>query len=187
MKTLTPVVDAAIRSPAMNVALLVEITTTYRTDYLWNGLGSLVYGAKTYLGLGRLGRIQGAGGTAEIRTTETSYELSGIVDLTELNAFLSVPVRGGTALAYVAVLDDNGRIVDFPILFDQTILDTASMLWAEDGTATLVLRGTSAVFDFRKPRGRYLSNEQLQADYPGDTGFDRLAALASRNVTWTQT
>lgn len=186
MKALTPAIDNLLRGNAMNMALLAQFDLASGTQRLWSGIGTLRYNGFNWASVGRLGRIVGAGETTEIRTTETSYELSGIVDLVALNLFLATPVRGMRAKAWVAFLDSNERVISNPIQIDETILDTSAVIDNEDGTSTLSLRGTSAIFDFRKPVGRYITNEQLQADYPGDTGFDRISDGASRNISWTK-
>ncbi|MBG1232970.1 hypothetical protein [Aestuariivirga litoralis] len=187
MKSLGWMIDQLLRGPTMRVALLVELTLPAGTDRLWSGAGSLVWNGNTFKGLGRLGRVSGAGETAEIRTTETTYAMSGIVDIEGINNYINSPIRGGIAKCWLAFLNDDETIIPDPVLIDITELDTAGLTFAEDGTATLALRGTSAIFNFKKPRGRYVSNEQQQADYPGDTGMDRVPGLASRTVSWTRT
>lgn len=187
MKALAIAVQEQLLGRSIKLALLAEIDLASGTQRLWSGLGALSYGGFEWTGIGKLGRITGAGETTEIRVVETSYELSGVDDLAALNTFLEVPIRNRSARAWLAVIGDDGAVIADPIQIDETILDTASMRHGEDGTAVLVLRGTSAIFDFRKPRGRYLTSEQLKEDYPGDTGFDRISGLAARTVSWTRT
>ncbi|MEP6827913.1 MAG: hypothetical protein ABJA10_07545 [Aestuariivirga sp.] len=187
MKSLAWAIDILLRSSSLRCAILAQLDLPAGTERMWNGVGILNWNGNSFNGLGKMGRIQGAGETAEIRTTETTYELSGVLDLTAVNEFISNPVRNGLARAWLAFLDENELVIPDPILLDETILDTATLKYGADGTANLVLRGTSAIFNFRLPRGRYISNEQLQADFPGDTGFDRISALANRAVSWTPT
>jgi len=187
VKTLTTTVDNLLRGSSLRGCLLVELTLPAATERLWSGIGTLTWNGNDFVGIGKLGRIVGAGETAEVRTTETSYQMNGIIDSVALNDFISNPVRNGIAKAWLVFLDDNEQVIPNPILIDETILDTASVHYAASGEATLTLRGTSAVFDFRRPRGRNLTNEQLQADYPGDTGLDRIPGLANRGVSWTPT
>lgn len=187
MKAITAAVDAALKSKSLRVGILAEITLPdARVARFWSGLGTLVFNGNSWSGLGKLGRITWSGETAELRTTETSYEISGVLDALAVSEFIQTPVRNGLANAWLCVFDEAGQVVPDPVLIDKTILDVASLHYGQDGQATLALRGTSAIFDFRKPRGRYLTNEQLQADYPGDTGFDRIPALANRIVSWTK-
>ena len=187
MKILTTAVDNLLRSSSLRGCLLVELDLPAATERMWSGIGTLTWNGNTFAGIGKLGHVVAAGETAELRTTETSYQMNGIIDATGLNDFISNPVRGGIAKAWLAFLDDNEQVIASPIQIDQTVIDTANVHYAASGEATLTLRGTSAVFDFRRPRGRYLTNEQLQADYPGDTGFDRIPKLANRVVSWTMT
>lgn len=187
MKTLTRDIDNLLRGKSMKGAILAQFDLPSGSQRLWSGAGTLTYGGNSWTSVGRLGRISGAGETSEIRTNETGYELSGVVDLVALNLFLSTPIRGSQARAWIAFLDNAEQVIPDPILIDWSILDTATVIDAEDGASTLSIRGTSAVFDFRKPIGHYVTNEQLQKDYPGDTGFDRIPGLADRTVSWTKT
>jgi hypothetical protein len=188
MKTLSLEVDDALRGRELRYGFLAQINTFYGIVRLWSGLGTLAWNGFSWTGLGRLGRITGMGETAEVRTTETRYELSGIADFAQLSYFLGQPVRGYVARAWLALLDEKFTVIPDPVLIDKTILDTATISMAEDGTATLVLVGTSAIFDFRRPKSLAITNEQQQLDYPGDTGFDRVPTeVADKTVSWTKT
>jgi len=187
VKTLTNAVLAQLRKRETRAAILCELDLPGGAiERLWSGAGTLTWNGNPYYGLGKLGKISGAGETAEIRTTETTYQLSGIVDAEALNNFILNPVRNGVATAWLAFLDEDEQVIANPVIIDQSILDTAAVLEGEDGTSTLALRGTSDIFDMKRPRGRYVSNEQQQADYPGDTGMDRVPGLANRTVSWTR-
>lgn len=187
MKSFSPAVDAMLRGKVQRIAFLAEFALA-DTYPFWSGVGTLVYDGNSYTGVGRLGRIAGAGQTAEVRTVETSYELAGISDFAELNAFLEAPVRNKRAKAWLAFLDEAGAVIPDPILIDESILDVATPYLAEDGTAVMKLSGTSAMFYWSRPVGLMITHEQQQADYPGDTGFDRIPTeVASKQVAWTQT
>ena len=75
-----------------------------------------------------------------------------------------------------------------PILIDESILDTVTTSIAEDGSAVVTLNATSAVFYWQRPISRYITNEDQQVDFAGDTGFDRIPTeVASKQVSWTRT
>lgn len=187
MRALKIEASAALEAKAARVAILAEfvLATTHR---FWSGAGTLSYGGNNWTGVGRLGRISGAGETAEIRTTETGYELAGISDFASLNDFISAPIRGYRARAWLAFLDEGGVVIADPVLLDDSVLDTATPTFADDGTATLRLNATSAMFYWPKPVARYITHEDQQEDYPGDTGFNRIPTeVAAKQVAWTPT
>lgn len=188
MKSLSIAVDNALRAGSLRLAMLAEFELTDATYRFWSGPGTLTWNGNDFLGVARLGRISGAGETAEIRTTETTYSLAGITDFPELSEFLETPVRGCPARAWLALLDDDGAVIPDPILIDDSILDTATTVFAEDGSAVLNLNATSAVFYWQRPISRFITNEDQQVLYPGDTGFDRIPTeVASKQVSWTRT
>lgn len=188
MKTVSIAVEAALLSKSMRYGFLAEIVTAAGTVRCWSGAGTLSYNGQSWVGLGVLGRITGMGETAEVRTTETRYELSAISNNAALSEFLDSPIRGNLAKAWFAVMDDQGVVIPDPIQIDETLLDTATVSTAEDLMSTLVLIGTSAIFDFRRGKSLAITNEQQQLDYPGDTGFDRIPTeVADKTVPWTNT
>lgn len=188
MKSLSIAIDDALRGKSVRAALLTAFELTTGTHYFWSGAGTLTWDGRDFLGVGRLGRISGAGETAEIRTTETSYTIAGVTDFPQLSEFLDTPVRGCHARAWLALLDDNGVVIPDPILIDESILDTVTTSIAEDGSAVVTLNATSAVFYWQRPISRYITNEDQQVDFAGDTGFDRIPTeVASKQVSWTRT
>lgn len=186
MKTVSIAVESALLSKALRYGFLAEVDTAQGLTHFWSGVGTLVWDGYSWLGLGLLGRISGMGETAEVRTTETRYELSGITANTELSKFLESPVRGRLARAWFAALDEKYQVIPDPIQIDETLLDTATVTTAEDLVSTLALIGTSAIFDFRRPKSLGITHEQQQLDFPGDTGFDRVPTeVADKQVSWT--
>jgi len=188
VRTVSIAVEAALLSKSMRYGFLAEVETSVGLTQFWSGPGTLSYDGKSWLGLGALGRISGMGETAEVRTTETRYELSGISNNTELAKFLNNPVRGLLAKAWFALMDDQNQVIPDPIQIDETLLDTATVLTSENMISTLILVGTSAIFDFRRPKTLAITHEQQQLDYLGDTGFDRIPTeVADKQVSWTNT
>lgn len=190
MKSLTPAVDEALRGRELRLAILASfVLPGGATHRFWSGAGTLTWDGAGFTGVARLGRITGAGETAEIRATETIYSLAGISDFDSLDDFLSAtPIRGGTATAWLALLDDAEQVIAEPVMIDESILDTATPAFAADGSAVLNLNATSAIFRWQKPIGRFITHEDQQETYPGDTGFDRIPTeVASKQVSWTRT
>lgn len=189
MKDLSIAVDEGLRGRAMRLGILAELTLPSGDVHrFWSGAGTLTWDGEDFAGVARLGRITGAGETAEVRTTETIYSIAGVTDFESLNDFLADPIRGGTAKAWLALLDENEQVIADPILIDESVLDTASPSFSEDGSAVLNLNGTSAIFRWQKPVGRFITHEDQQEEYAGDTGFDRIPTeVASKQVSWTRT
>lgn len=189
MKTLSIQAEKALMEKAIRYCFLAEVNTYDGPTYWWSGAGVLNYDGKEWLGAGLLGRVQGMGETAEIRVVETRYQLSGIdSENPELSKFLEQSVRGRIAKTWFALLDENYRVIDSPLQIDETILDTATTLDAEDGTSTLILTGNSAIFNYRRPRSLKITHEQHQVDFPGSTGFSRIPTeVVDKTVSWTRT
>lgn len=183
MKTVTAAFEAALRSPSIRLAFLAEIHDAGGPNYFWSGAGTLSYDGRSWVGVGRLGRVRGAGESTEVVTQETEYSLLIPYIDSALADFAAEDVRGGTAKTWLALLDDNEAVIADPLLIDESVIDRASV---SVDSATLVLTGQSALFNFGAASRVAYTNEQQQGDFSGDTGFDRIQTeVVDREIRWT--
>lgn len=191
MKTLSPAFDQALRASHVRRAYLAEINHPGGTVYLWSGIGDLVWNSNTFKGLGRMGRISGVGETNEVRVAEQTWslivpEIDDPDDVSVLDDLVSQVIRGRLGKLWVALFNQFNQIIDDPVQIAETVFDNQGLDVPEDGAARIVLNGTSAIFDVRRAANVALTNEQQQADYSGDTGFDRIPTeVAQKAVRWT--
>jgi hypothetical protein len=188
MKTLTPEYEAALESGDLKLAVLVEIDHPAGFVRLHSGIGSLVWNGNTYKGVGALGRIEGIGETADIRTTETRYSLIAPALDADAMAIVMQSPRGRAVKAWLALMDESWAVIQSPIQLDHSIIENIESAVGADGIQILSLPATSAIFDFIRPSGAAITNEAQQNDFPGDTGFDRMPTeVADKELSWTDT
>jgi len=188
LRDLTPEFELALESGALILAVLVEIDHPAGFVRVWSGIGSLVYNGNTYKGVGVLGRIEGIGETAEVRTTETRYSLIAPQLDADAMAIVLQSCRGRLIKSWLALLDDEWNIIPDPVQLDESIIDNTESKISTDGTQIISMPATSAMFDFHRATSFAITNEQQQNDFPGDTGLDRMPTeVADKELQWTDT
>jgi len=107
---------------------------------------------------------------------------------------LLLQLRGGAgrfygydpdARLYVGLLDEQHRLIGTPLLIYRGRMDTLDIEMGS--TATLTLTVQSRLSDWERPRLLRYTNEQQQADWPGDKGFEFIAQMAEKTIYWGRT
>jgi hypothetical protein len=188
VKVLAPDYEAALAEQSLRLGVLVEIDHPAGIVRVWSGVGSLIWNGNTFKGIGALGKIEGIGETAEVRTSETRYSIaSPKLDASALTIAMQSP-RGRLARTWLALLDLNWQVIDSPILIDESIIENLESQIDETGEQVLSLNATSAIFDFTRPPAFAVTHEQQQVDFPGDSGFDRIPTeVTDADKVWTRT
>lgn len=94
--------------------------------------------------------------------------------------------RGRLFRLYMAIMDDEFRLVDDPQPLYVGVMDQVQMSTgdgAEDKGA-LTMRCEQPGKDSRNAMSQRLTNQQQSKRYPGDTGLSRMAELAGGPQTW---
>lgn len=163
------------------LALLAIIDHPNGLQYLWTGVGSLSYNAKTYIGIGRMGSIAQIEFTNDLVIQDVALTLSG-VDATNLS-FLNAAVRNRTADAWLAAID-AGRVVADPYQFLDAELDYQTLSVAEDGTANVILTARTGFFALDRALNEVWSVTDQRRQFPTDAGLDLLHMLLIQEVRW---
>jgi hypothetical protein len=180
-RDLTAGVITQLQAASVEVGLLFEGEFASGWVRLWSGIGNLSWDSKTWNGVGTLLGISAIDETNEVRASGLTVSLSGIPsDL--LAAALGDARSGKTGRVYLAFFS-GGAVVADPVLQFQGRLDVPAI---EDGptTATISISYESELIDLERPRERRYTPEDQSIDYPGDLGFDYVAALQDAQITW---
>lgn len=180
-RDLTASVISQLQAASVDVGLLFEGEFASGWVRLWSGIGNLSWNGQTWSGVGTLLGISGIDETAEIRASGVTISLSGIPsDL--LSAALGDARSGRIGRVYLAFFS-GGSIVADPILQFEGRLDVPAI---EDGadTATISISYESELIDLERARERRYTPEDQAIDFPGDLGFDYVAALQDAQITW---
>ena len=180
-RDLTAGVITQLQAASVEVGVLFEGEFASGWVRLWSGVGTLSWDSKSWSGVGTLLGISGIDETNEIRASGLTVSLSGVPsDL--LSAALGDARSGKTGRVYLAFFS-GGSIVADPILQFEGRLDVPAI---EDGpdTAAISISYESELIDLERARERRYTPEDQAIDFPGDLGFDYVAALQDAQITW---
>lgn len=153
----------------------VRLTTAYN-DITWNAVSWLAVGH--FLGFTPVRE------TMENRITKLSVQLSG-VDQSRISDFLSREYINRSIRVYLGFIDSTGYtvIVDPFLLFDGLMSDVAINDDPFSGTSIVVVECVDHWEAFNARPGRHTNNDEQQAFFPGDKGFEFVAKVP-RQLKW---
>lgn len=178
---ITPAMAAHLRQPYRHLAWLAWFERDGDDLYMWSGSHHITYDGHVWYGYGYLTRIDGVQQREGTQHVETAFELSGLDP--SIVADLDESVRGRSARMWLAGIGQDRQIIRDPLLISQFTQDTLSWSYgADDGSVTLRLACFDALpFVGRATKGKW-SDQDQQARYPGDTGFDENTIIALQGV-----
>jgi hypothetical protein len=171
----------AAGAPEVYLALLVEMQFDPEPMRLWSGLGDLAVGNATFTGAGTLLGVSEVEEAAEVRAAVTTLSLSGITGEV-IDAALDVDWQGKPATVSLALLTAEGGLLGDPIQVLAGRMDTLS--WREGEEAAVSLSVENRLVDLDRPRVRRYTDADQQDEYPGDRGFEFVASLVEKEITW---
>lgn len=179
--------DGAAAAPVLGVLHLVEMDFLSGTQYLTNWPVNLTVGAKSYTGLGALGRV------GELKESEDGAVQSVDLELSQVNAsFLALALgsvngyQGKAVRIYEALTSPSLAILGTPVLRFAGWMDIVKIKRDENGNVgriTMVCK--TGGYDVRKnPAGLRMNDAQHQANHPGELGMQFVADLIGRPQQW---
>jgi hypothetical protein len=176
---------AAIQSAALRPALFVEANFTSGPIYVWSGVGPIIWGGKTWTGLGSLGNVSMIEEGAIVEAKGITLTLSGI-DPTMLTGILDEFQVGLPAIVSLGLFDAAGALIADPVgcfvgQMDQPTLDVTGT------SATISINCESRLIEMNVAVDRRYTNEDQQRDYPGDRGLEFVNSIQEAQIYWGRT
>lgn len=173
---------AALQTNAVNLAILGVFTFKSATEYVWSGVGNLVYGGNTYKGIGSLGAIGRVTEGTDVHAYGTTVALSGI-DSALLTETLTDVQLGAPATLSLALLDATGAIIGTPCMFFSGVVDKPSVAPGVDTFDISLALETKLANLSRGTSRRYTAADQ-NLYYPNDAFFNWVEMLNDLALHW---
>jgi hypothetical protein len=174
---------ASLVSETIRPGFLASIGFHTATEYIWSGLGNLVYAGNTYKGVGSLGKIGSVSESTEVRAIGTTVTLSGI-DPALLSECLNDIQLGAPAAIYFALFDAALNILGTPYpLFIGTVDQPVIQIGVKEMSISLKLENKLANLQRANMR-RYTAADQ-RLYYPNDTAFNWVEILNDLALKWS--
>jgi len=152
--------------------------------YLWTGIGELVIGANTYIGMGELARVSPVTERRGFSVERKSFQLAGeqvdpsIVSEADIDASF-----GRSVVEYFGFL--NSRTY---ALFDTPETNwegEMSNLRRVDGAQPMIeVNAEHKSINLERNDGWRYTHQHQQLFYPGDLGFNQMPTTATKEVLW---
>ncbi len=169
---------------AGTVRPVMMITAEFDTETLrfWNGTGDFIYDGDTFIGAGNLLKTSDITETQNIEARGIEFELSGIPS-SLLSIALTEEYQDRQITQTFAPLDANGVAIADPFIY---FSGKADIMTIEDGGkySSIKLTAESDLITLTRSNERRRTPEDQKLTYPGDTFFDNVAALQSKDVIW---
>ena len=181
-RTATSGLLTALVAPVVRPVLLFHGEFASGALRLWSGVGSLVWGGKTWTGAGNLLNIGGIAETSEVVASGTTISLSGVpvalVSAAILDARQGLPGR-----IYLGLLDEAGSLIADPVLLFLGRLDVPEIADGEDD-CTITISYESRLIDLQTPREWRWTHESQRALYPNDDGLKFVTTIQGKEIKW---
>lgn len=172
--------QSAINAQNMRPFFLIEGHFDSGHLNLWTGIGELVYGGKTYYGVGSILSLSSIKETKQIEASGMSFTLSGL-DTSILALAMNENYQDRPAYVYLGAFDDSWQVITDPYLIFEGRMDVMPIEKGED-TTTVTVNVENIMVDLAKATVWYYTPEDQKLIFPGDTGFDRITSLQSKDI-----
>ena len=168
--------------PLILVEALFDSNAPTSYLYLWNGIGSLSYDSKTYVGAGNLLSISGVSENVELRASGITVQLSGISDPLLAKA-KTEDYQGRELLVKLGGFDSNDNVISSPTVIFSGFMDTMTI--TEGGeTGTIAVTVENRLIEFEKTRVRRYTDNDQRIDYPSDDGLEYVSQIQEKAIVW---
>jgi hypothetical protein len=180
MRDITGAVEAAVEAEHVPMLAFVEMQFASGTVRVCNAYETVPWNGFNWLGLGNLGSIEPIEESTELQMNGIGLQLSG-VNPALISTALGEQYQGRACKIWFAPLNPTTYvpIVD-PIGPFRFRMDTMSI---EKGkTATISVTAENRLADWDRARVRRYTDEDQQAEFPGDRFFEFVPELQEKEI-----
>jgi len=174
--------EGAVTASTLYPIILIEANLDSGDILMWSGVGDLVYDGKTYLGAGQVLSIGEVVETQSVEARGASFTLSGVpsslVSLALAENYQNRPVK-----MYLAALDADGAMLGTPYPIFSGKADVMEVAAGAD-SATITVSAENDLIILQRTNERRRTPEDQKTKYSGDTFFDKVIALQSKDYVW---
>lgn len=182
-RTLTGSVSTALAGKQLAPVTFIEADFSGGYARMWNGIGSINWDSKTWLGGGQLLAISQIEESRHIEATSLSVSLSG-VDPTMVSVAYGDFSQGRPLRVWLALMDvPNGLVISDPVPIFQGRMDTISDTDTGE-QAVITVTAESNLADLKRVRARFYTDQDQQRLFAGDRSMRYLPSLQDRPVYW---
>lgn len=173
-------VAQAMMDEHLDLLLAAEIYFDSGVTRVHSGTGNFTIAGNNFLGVGNLGQVSEVKEQNTTSPTQLNLTLGGL-DTSMIGTILNENCVGRAANLYIGVLDDNGQLIDYDVLFRGKIRSTA-LLAGTNGAVNLTV---SNIFEEWSHGKSWRYSDESQRKRNGDDRIFRyVPQMADRSIYW---
>ena len=181
-RDLTTAFKTAITDTVVRPLWLVTAVFDSETLRFWNGTTTLSFGGDDYIGAGNLLNISEVVETQKTEARGIKIELTGIpTDL--ISVALGEDYQDRVITIDLALVDATGDIILDPYRYFSGKADVMTIEESAE-TAIIIMTAESDLIILKRVNERRRTSEDQKLTYTGDTFFDSVTALQSKDIVW---
>ncbi|TVO70913.1 hypothetical protein FHP88_15780 [Sedimenticola selenatireducens] len=181
MRTSDPTTQAALDQDNIPLVIFVELDFASATSRVHSGVGNLQWNGHTWMGAGAVGEISEIQEGDELQSNDIQMVLNG-VDPAMMATAMSEDYQGRPAKIWLGILDNDHQMLGEPIGPFGGLMDTMDGEIGKEGRIVLTVKNRLA--DWERPRIRRYTNEDQQAEFPGDLGMEFVSQMVEKELVW---
>ena len=168
-------------------ALFFAVKAEFDTDdiLVWSGIDDLVIGSDTYTGAGSLLSISNVEENTELKSNGLTIGISGM-DNTVVNYALTENYQNRPITLFLGyVMGGTNEVAGTLTLFKGRM--TSLVINDTPDGSTVSIDAENRLVDLDRPSNLRYTKESQNFLHSGDTGFNRVASLQDKQITWGKT
>ena len=182
MRNLSTEMQAVSTAEVVRPIMFVECEFDSGDINLWNGVGSLTYNGKNYIGAGNLLAVEPVSESTDLRANGTSVTLSGL-DNTLVGLAKDEDYQGRALTVKLGAMDESNDVIADPVIMFSGFMDTM-MLTDSGESSTITIDVENKLIQMDRARVRRFTDNDQRIDYPNDDGFSFVTKIQDREINW---
>lgn len=175
-------VKAELDSGSWREGRLISLEWDGGTDYIWTGIGDLLFDGDTYKGLGDFLGMSSVVEDAENVASGIEITLNGISSGNLANALANAE-QGNEVIVRYAVFDTSWSIIGTPVIVFSGFMDVPTIV--SDGSSSHIsITVEDHRIDLEKPNELRYTDADQKALHAGDTFCKHVAGNKTRESFW---
>jgi hypothetical protein len=182
MRNLSTEMQAVSTAEVVRPIMFVECEFDSGDINLWNGVGSLAYGGKNYIGAGNLLAVEPVSESTDLRANGTSVTLSGLNN-TLVGLAKDEDYQGRALTVKLGAMDESNDVIADPVIMFSGFMDTM-MLTDSGESSTITIDVENKLIQMERAKVRRFTDNDQRIDYPNDDGFSFVTKIQDREINW---
>jgi hypothetical protein len=182
MRNLSTEMQAVSTAEVVRPIMFVECEFDSGDINLWNGVGSLAYNGKNYIGAGNLLAVEPVSESTDLRANGTSVTLSGLNN-TLVGLAKDEDYQGRALTVKLGAMDESNDVIADPVIMFSGFMDTM-MLTDSGESSTITIDVENKLIQMDRARVRRFTDNDQRIDYPNDDGFSFVTKIQDREINW---